>query len=105
MRVKRFFQLYMDLISFACGIIVGALILIVFLDISAYKESLPFPWDAIGAVGTLLAAIIAVLTYRSSVKRQKNKIPFVSFRQSEKNTPIYLPKPISLCQMMSGQNI
>ena len=71
MRVKRFFQLYMDLISFACGIIVGALILIVFLDISAYKESLPFPWDAIGAVGTLLAAIIAVLTYRSSVKRQK----------------------------------
>lgn len=98
MRVKRFFQLYMDLISFACGIIVGALILIVFLDISAYKESLPFPWDAIGAVGTLLAAIIAVLTYRSSVKRQKKQDTIREFSAIREKYPNLSPeahKPVS----------
>ena len=98
MRVKRFFQIYMDPISFACGIITGALILIVFGDISTYKESLPFPWDAIGAVGTILAAIIAVLTYRSSVKRQKKQDTIREFSAIREKYPNLSPeahKPVS----------
>lgn len=74
--------------------------------LSTYKESLPFPWDAIGAVGTLLAAIIAVLTYRSSVKRQKKQDTIREFSAIREKYPNLSPKAhMPLCQMMSGQNI
>lgn len=97
MKIKSFFQLYIDPISFVCGIFTGVLILIAFFDISACKESLSFPWDAIGAVGTILAAIIAVLTYRSSVKRQKKQDTIREFsriREKYPNLSSKAPNPV-----------
>lgn len=92
MKIKSFFQLYIDPISFVCGIFTGVLILIIFFDISACKESLSFLWDAIGAVGTVLAAIIAVLTYRSSVKRQKKQDTIREFSRIREKYPNLSPQ-------------
>lgn len=95
MQFKRFFQLYMDLVSFTCGMIAGVLILIVFLAISACKNFSSFPWDAIGAAGTILAAIIAVLTYRSSVRRQKKQDTIREFSAIREKYPNLSPKSYS----------
>ena len=58
MKIKRFFQLYVDWTSFVCGAIVGVLIPITF--ISAIKEFPPFSWEALGAISTTIAVVVAL---------------------------------------------
>lgn len=92
MKVKNFFQLYTDSISFVCGVVVGALIPITFISAKSAKESSPFLWDAVGAVGTILAAVIAVLTYRNSVERQKKQDTIREFSKIREKYPNLSPK-------------
>ena len=90
MRVKKFFQFYTDPVSFVCGVIVGTLIITAF--ISANKEFPSFSWDAVGATGTILAAVIAVGTYRNSVKRQKKQDTIREFSIIRERYPNLSPK-------------
>lgn len=56
------------------------------------KVSLPFSWDAVGAVGTVFAAIIAAWTYRSSVKRQRKQDTIREFSAIREKYPNLSPK-------------
>ena len=92
MRVKNLLQLYTDPVSFVCGIITGGLIVTAFRKFFVDNVSPFFSWDAVGAVGTVFAAIIAVWTYRSSVKRQRKQDTIREFSVIREKYPNLSPK-------------
>lgn len=90
-QIKRFFQVYIDPISVICGIIIGALVSFSF-KMNANT------WDIVSAIGTVSAAIIAVLTYRASVKRQRKQDTireFSAIREEYPNLSPKAPNPVS----------